>query len=371
VTNDSVGTFDILGIVDEDFIRSTFWGYAARVRIDGFDDSIQPSGPLTFFGVHFAVSWRYISSNAAILFISAHNSNDTRQTVDIGITTDINFEGNDAAPCAAIPGRRGFSVISPYNVLTFVTNGYPFVTNASTFWFGYFFNLTLEGWTQTTAVEFSGIDSAAAWTWQGIVLEPGQAVVKSTLVRFGPFETSQIVLKMSLPRPSVVYCHSPISIGGIASVFGIPTLPTMRIFVVINDDVKTMEEIPGRFVVSDKFTIVFVPAQYGLTNGSYNIAFYAVDADGDVSAPESVNLTVTDVAPTPTEDTTDSSAVSGVTAIIAAVGVIGGVALATGIVFAIRYKRRRWIHKVDEKLDDGSSVPTEDATRFDKELMAN
>jgi hypothetical protein len=55
------------------------------------------------------------------------------------------FRRHDDAPCAAIPGGHGFSIISGRNILPM------HVTNVSTFWFGLFSNRTDRVWTQVTA----------------------------------------------------------------------------------------------------------------------------------------------------------------------------------------------------------------------------
>jgi hypothetical protein len=152
----------------------------------------------------------------------------------------------------------------------------------------------------------------------------------------------------------------------------------VRIFVAVDGYVPGLSEIVGSFQIGVGFTISFTPERMGLTIGSHSLDFFAVDADGDVSEGNTVVVDVTNVPPatidvkrrtattragtirprrTATPDSQEAN--SGVSAAaIVAIGVVGGVILITVIACLVRTQRRRCLHKVDEKLDDGSGVNT-------------
>jgi hypothetical protein len=215
--------------------------------------------------------------------------------IDIGVATDVNFDGQDDALITAIDGRHGFSILSEKNVLTVITGGYPLVTNVSTSWFGVYWTAGENAWAQVNKSSFSGGDSAFSFTWQGISLPAGATVTKSVIIRFGHSETSHMTLTGTFTLPSgLVYNQGPLSITGTATASIAPTSDAVRLFLVIDRDLTSLTELGGSYSIGSSFTLSLIPANYSLLTGIHEFAIYAIDADGDVSAPQSATLTVVD-----------------------------------------------------------------------------
>jgi hypothetical protein len=59
-----------------------------------------------------------LSANALHLAFNLHNSNPQTQTVDVAVTNNINFDGNESAPVWALPGGAGYVISSPRFAIT-------------------------------------------------------------------------------------------------------------------------------------------------------------------------------------------------------------------------------------------------------------
>jgi hypothetical protein len=153
-------SFDIYVQLENITIIMTCSGYYATLRINDTTAFVENLEPLNLSSVYLSVTSRHLSTNALILTLQIDTGNRFDSLVDVGITADINFDGWDNAPCTTLAGRRGFTVHSPTNAPTFITQGYPFVMDVSTFWFGWSDNLTADAWAQVTEDSFSDHNSA-------------------------------------------------------------------------------------------------------------------------------------------------------------------------------------------------------------------
>jgi hypothetical protein len=151
VTNNT-RSFDIFGQLGDNVILTTVYGYQVILRIDNDLAYIWNAVPTNLSNVFLSVSWRYIRTNAILLILRADNANGPSTLIDIGVATDVNFDGQDDALITAIDGRHGFSILSEKNVLTVITGGYPLVTTVSTSWFGVYWTAGgMRGRKSTTA----------------------------------------------------------------------------------------------------------------------------------------------------------------------------------------------------------------------------
>jgi hypothetical protein len=215
------------------------------------------------------------------------------------------------------------------------------IDDVSTFWFGDVLELAGKAWTQVTEPWFLGEDSAMAFTWQGIALPAGGTLTKSVIVRFGGFESSNIVLSVAFPRAGEkLYCLDTFKISGVASMTDArqPTGKLIRLFLEIDADSGLISEISGGYRLYDPFTIWLIPAEQGIRSGSHQLTIYAVDADGNVSPGKSE---VFDFA----EDKTASGVAMGV---VVAIGVVGGLGVLVAVVLLVRCLRRRKFGKPEE-----------------------
>jgi hypothetical protein len=362
-------SFDIVGYIGDTVIKTAFYGYTAVLRINNTLAQIYGAVPKSALGVNFAVNWTYISTNAVILILFATNRNNQAQIIDISVSSDIKLNEIDSAPVRSIGNNHGITVNAEQLIFTVVTGGYPFVSNVSTFWYGYIWDLEYEKWNQTMADSYNDLDSGMAFSWQNIRISPGQTIKRSVLIKFGSFERAHIELKIVRPQGTVnVAPREVIEIHGEIKMIGLPTGNSVRLFFVMNDDISKLIEITGLYSVNSEFNVRFVPKEYSLLSGIHKLTFHAVDADGDVSPPQLLVVSLyeptiseskierpvfTNTRSTSGEADESGSGVSQLTLGL----VIGGVALALvigGLVFFVFCWKKK--HPVDghEKLGDAS-----------------
>jgi hypothetical protein len=219
-------------------------GYVARLRIGQNDTQIWYGEPAQLGDVTLSVSWRSLSTNAAVITLTATNGGSNSSTVDIGVAACINFGVPmpefeylpENAPVTSAPEGRGFTVRSPGNLLTFITSRYPFVSNVSAFWFGRRDGISTGGaWSQVENESFSGGDSAIAFSWQGVEIDPGTEITRSVVVKFGELETSRVVLTLKFPPlPILVYPQAPLIINGDVEAEPLPSGLVIRLILVVD-----------------------------------------------------------------------------------------------------------------------------------------
>jgi hypothetical protein len=184
--------------------------------------------------------------------------------------------------------------------LTFITAGYPFVDNVSTFYFG---NTWDDWWwyLQTDEPEHDGEDgSQIAFSWQNVAIPASETVERSFIVRFGPFESSRVTLGLEFPPlTEPVHYLSTLAIQGNVQAEPDPTANHVTLWVVVDDDESELKLLGDSYVLNTPFTLNFIPNEYGLGNGAHILAFYAIDSDGDISPAQSATITVSD-PPVPT-----------------------------------------------------------------------
>jgi hypothetical protein len=267
------------------------------------------SGPVVVEDVALSVNWIPISANAIVLSFLAKNSRDTLATVDIGIRAEISldtsfyYQGYSAsnAPIRVIDGGHGFAFSSPEDIVTFITTDYPLVDNTSTYWFGqYPYGDTSYMWTQTSDSAYSGGYTGMAFSWKGVIVPGGGSVTRTCIVRSGPYESSHVILLLAFPSPASVHYLDTITILGIAWAVPPPTGTSVRLLLVIDENKSGLTDVGGLFVLGEQFAFAFNPADHSLQPGMHTLDFYAVDSDGDVSEPQSVTITLTNIpVPTP------------------------------------------------------------------------
>jgi hypothetical protein len=351
-------SFDIVG---DETLLTTLTGYFVGLRIGSETATVVHLNPANLSDVFLSVTSRAISVNAVVLSMQVENRGAAATVADIGVTADINFDGLDGAPCSALPGRRGFTVHSSQNALTFITSGYPLVTDASTFWFGVYWNRSENGWTQVVEDSFSGTDSAMSFTWQGIAVGPGARVRKSAIVRFGSFETSHITLTLTFPQPvGAIEADTALLITGEVRASSAPSSPGLRLFLSIDEaDAVDLIEIPGTFVLDVPIALSLIPAHYGLRNGTHRLAFYAIDADGDVSDAQSARFEIASGGGSDQDGPgTDPPPAKGSRTVVAILGAIGGSGFIGGLFIALLcYGRKR--DRQNTVLGSGTASGTE------------
>jgi hypothetical protein len=87
----------------------------------------------------------------------------------IGISSDIDFDGNDQATLCSIESNQGFIISSDNSAMRFICRNTPLVTDVSTYWFGSLSDRS--NWTQVQDDCITGTDSAISFSWQNILFQ--------------------------------------------------------------------------------------------------------------------------------------------------------------------------------------------------------
>jgi hypothetical protein len=76
----------------------------------------------------------------------------------------------------------GRAISSSGEALAFLGNEYPFVTNTSTFWFGWYNNGKNEAWNRVEGLLLTDIDSTMTFTWQNLQVGHNSPFTQSDIV---------------------------------------------------------------------------------------------------------------------------------------------------------------------------------------------
>jgi hypothetical protein len=344
-------SFDLFGTIGNHTIRTTSYGYTATLRIGNETAFITGLKPAALAGVNLSLGFFRLSANALLLDFTVSNENEDSWLVDISVSSDINFEGYDDAPCAVIPGGHGFNVFSPANTLSFVTGRSPFVTDVSTFWFGALADRRANEWTQVATDSFSGADSAMAFTWQGIAVSGQSWVKRSVIIKFGGFNSSPLDLSVTLAT-STVLVNTVVTVTGTVLTPVLPTSPEVRLFFVPDADETSLTEFEAS--INSQFTADFELTEMGL--GPHTLGIVAVDSDGDISEENILAFTVVNQLPSTYTPTAESGSSGLVLTVVIAAG--AGLLLVGGVVVGASVLWRR--HRRPKAHDRPTSVPEGD-----------
>jgi hypothetical protein len=335
-------SFDIYGKFANTTVLTTYSGYVVSLRINDTTAFLEYLNTLNLSNIYLSIDSRQISINSLILRLEIMNTKSIESIVDLSITTDINFDGSDNASCATIIGGHGFTVYSALNALTFITGGYPFVTDVSTFWFGSYDNRTEKEWTQVIENSFSGGDSALSFWWQNIIVPAGETVRKSVIVRFGSFETAHVVLMIEEKKTRSVSVDGQLLITGVVNVIGSPAKDGISLFLVVDDAVEPGIQLPDSVMINVRFSVEFVLRQYGIGIGNHRFVFWTVDADGDISESQIIDVKVEKELEQESPDATEPTEEKGDRTMVAILGAIGGSGLIGALFVALLcYGRKR------------------------------
>jgi hypothetical protein len=208
----------------------------------------------TLFGTTISTHSTQLSENAILLAFHLENSNASAQTVDVGVSSDVYFDGNDAAPIDALSGNRGLVMYSTTNAFTIIGRLYPLVRDLTTYWFGSLGSRSENIWTQTSATTFSGSDSGMAFSWQRILIPSGQSTTISVIMRSGNFDSiAPILLMTDTVFPAWVLPTDVLQIRG--QVSDAHSNASIRLLFVINNDSSQIHWINSSFSSESSFDI--------------------------------------------------------------------------------------------------------------------
>jgi hypothetical protein len=282
---------------------TTSWsgGYQVRIRVNGQSSGVvSVYDPLVYSNVRFRVHSFPLSSGALLFVVSLENLKAVVQNIDVEVrfraimlqaTESGIFQGPHIVsgglnvPFWRIKPDIGFTLYSETYSCSWVLKNYPLIRSASTYWFGLYTDLGSQVWNQGELEGLSDVDTAAAWSWQGIALPPGGLVTVASLVRSGNFEEIAPIVtlsKSSLPR--TVGMEDRFTISGRVS--SDKKSSVITVFYMIGNNHLTLQTLIGGLDPGFQFSGVIDCRSSMVVVGEQGFVFYAVDNDGCVSDPE-------------------------------------------------------------------------------------
>jgi hypothetical protein len=253
---------DKLDIFGDSGIRTSFGGYETRIRGQG------------------SMSVTKIASNILLINFPVVAAN-------VSLSTDVFFDELDDAPVTVVDGN--VVVYSSQFALTFLGRLSGLADSFSEFWFGFEPLQYTHLFAQVHESLWYGSDSGLALSWRDVADS-----TKSMMVMVGLPETNSLTLAFLTSIPSEIAATNSVDFdGNITSENG----GAASIVLVIDSDAKFLivENTLGPFNFS------LVPANYDVNSGSHNFTFFAVDAVGNASPPQSfaTNVVAQTRSPTP------------------------------------------------------------------------
>jgi hypothetical protein len=247
--------------------------------------------PATLLGTTISTNVTQLSENAIFVAFRLQNSNASDQTVDVGVSSDVYFDRNDAAPIDALSNNRGFVMYSTANAFTLIGRDYSLVRSLTTYWFGALGSRSANLWTQTSATTFSGSDSAMSFSWQGILIPSGQSTTVSMIMRSGTFDSVAPTLMMT---DTIFPAHAlPTDLLRIRGrVSDAHSDASVRLLFVIDDDYSRVHWISPWFRAGSSFDMDISLSLYSMKVGSQMFGFYAVNNVGCVSSGHLARVTI-------------------------------------------------------------------------------
>jgi hypothetical protein len=219
---------------------------------------------------------------AALIVFDIGNTDPVTQSIDVSLMIDLNVNGNDAAECVDFEGHSGFAAYGGNRArVNFFTKQHRLVTDASTYWFGPWFNRAANQWADSTYSSVSGVDTAMSLTWQNRSVPGGGRLVLSTLIVWGEGSTDP-TLRIDSDLTDPVDLRAVFTIKGVAPH---PGLSPTTIFAVVDDDLANLRILWRDVPAGDTFSLPLSFADYNVSIGRHFLDVYAVHITGTFSAP--------------------------------------------------------------------------------------
>jgi hypothetical protein len=276
-----------------DIIHISTTGFNSRYQLStGSTGRLVRLQPVTVDQVAIQTRVTPIGGSAVVAF-EVVNLGNAAVAVNLSFDTDVNLDENDDAPILKLNDVIGFRCEGGLLHFRVFTGNYPLVVNSDTYWFGSFFELEDNIWSQTSLIFLAGEDSAFAVSWQDRVVLPGERIVLSSVMTWYG-EGAPPTLNMATTNlPASIDWQSPLTLSGSVSQ---QNGYDMHLVLVINNDFGWIHRLGSDLRSGTSFSYSHTPAELGLGRGSHSFDIYAFDAHGSVST--AVNFVIDVQAPT-------------------------------------------------------------------------
>jgi hypothetical protein len=232
-------------------------------------------------GVVISTHANRLSANAVLLAFKFVNKNSTPEIVDISVFGDVSISINDFAPFETI-AENGFTTWSDPYRLTVICLNYSLVSSVTTYWFGPSESVSSMCWTQTAESSLSGVDSGLAFSWQNILLSPGESKTVAVIVKSDVFDSISPMLTLDLMMiPDRCLRAQTFPLHG--SVTEIDPSAVISVIHVINSDFSQIYTVASDLAPGSSFVVNLSLGNYEVDLGTYELTFCAVDNFGCVS----------------------------------------------------------------------------------------
>jgi hypothetical protein len=120
---------------------------------------------------------------------------------------------SEKAAVRGLPGRRGFTVLTPNFRITWALRDYPLISNLSMYWYAVWLNRDTDGWLPVQAEDLNETDSGQACSWQNISVRAGGYVTTSVIATFGDVDTNRLVPNLLLPTQTPLYSQTEVNVS--------------------------------------------------------------------------------------------------------------------------------------------------------------
>jgi hypothetical protein len=132
---------------------------------------------------------------------------------------------------------------------------------------------------------YNDTESALAFSWQNVPVEPGGTVVRACIVKFGEIGPSP-VLALNFET-----FEEPFPAGGSIKVTGSAVGDGIRVVLIVDDFLNAFD-VNATFSEESEVRFDLRPSEYQIGDGFHRLGFYGVDSEGDISPPVFLNITI-------------------------------------------------------------------------------
>lgn len=290
----TVATYDVFGKYKGVWIRTTYQYNDRSLR--GYVPKATSSAVSIKATPKFINEGRYIQMTYTL-------TSSSKVTSSFSIAADIMIDNDDNAPITAFSDGSGFKMVNRSTQAQFNFYGknvYGANPGISTYWFGYYSNRDSYRYTQTTAMNLSGTDSAMGCSWKNLSID-NKGVDVSMIIGTGEANTAPEVGEIIVPDDSAFVPGKDVTITvPIENATGDNAKDKLKLYYSLLKPDGTI--INGPNLISDvttnvsgaitNFVATFQIPNY-MPSGPFVLRVFAMNAKGGISAEVSKSLTAT------------------------------------------------------------------------------
>jgi len=298
-TNLSTYTYNIQVKHSDKWLQTTYLnkGYKVKIKIDDnirlYELKRMPNGIPTQIvpGIYVTLNISLVNEGryAKIEYVVKNDTNSSHK-ISIGTGADIEIGINYNTAITKFENCSGFKMVAAGTdkpEVNFIGKNACGITNVDTFWYGQWYAINENLFTQVNYNSSSG-DSGMAYSWKDRNISANSAQSYSVLMGIGSINKAPT---MEISNPAETF--GIVSLGGNYSFSGTvldaDNTPGTKVYYYIDETTSvlayTFNQTPGDFTAD-------VDIPNNLSIGTHSISFYAQDSSGAVSAVQTRTFTI-------------------------------------------------------------------------------